>query len=297
MTPTSHAGGSPRGAAVARAGHVLAALALGVVIAALLGCERYERLEVLPPGSLQTHYLVDLEYLLDADAGFGTIGHLVVFNPGRRAATLDVTAYFEDREPTTFRLEAPAGGTKESSYREWPITPGTRFALKVVSSEPVVAQVTMGWNNTANDTIPLPARPREAATSYQSIRELATRWYVADGIVIDAPKALWFRESEWAIVLNPSDQPATVDMRLFYRVLARSHTIEVPPRRVRAVKMDDVVLRAGLHYGVRFASDVPVAVQWRRTVNWYDSPELMAFWSVPAVALAPVRDPGAPEPR
>ncbi len=254
--------------------------------AALSGCERVERLDVVPPGSLQTHYLVDFEYLRDGDAGFGTTGHLVVFDPAAHAATLDVTAYFEDREPTAFRLEAHPGTSTVWTYGDLPIPVGTRFALKLVSDEPVIAQATMGWNNTANDSVPLPPRPREAATSYLAIRDLATRWYVADGIVIDAPKALWYRESEWAIVLNPGDVPAHVDLTLFYRWLARTHPIEVAPRRVRAVRIDDVVLHPNLHYGARFVSDVPVAVQWRRTVNWYDSPELMAFWSVPAVALA-----------
>jgi len=259
-----------------------------MLVAALFGCERYERLGVVPPG-LQTHYLIDLEYLLDHDAGFGTVSHLIVFNPGARVAQLDITAYFEDREPTTFRLSARPGTSTVWDHRKWPIDPGTRFALKVVSSEPVIAQVTMGWNNAANGG-PLPPRPREAATSYLSIRDLATRWYVADGVVINAPRALWFRESEWAIVLNPDDRPAHVDMSLFYRWLTRSHPIEVPPRRVRAVPMNDLVVRANLHYGVRFASDVPVAVQWRRTVNWYDSPELMAYWSIPAMSLTPADD-------
>jgi hypothetical protein len=121
-----------------------------------------------------------------------------------------------------------------------------------------------------------------------AIPALAGRWYVADGIVIDNRDELWIRESEWAVMLNPGDAAAHVELGLFFKVFTRSHTVEVPPRRVRAIRMDDLVTLRNKHYGVRFASDVPIAAQWRRTVAWYDSPELMSFWSVPCVPLAPI---------
>jgi hypothetical protein len=40
------------------------------------------------------------------------------------------------------------------------------------------------------------------------------------------------------------------------------------------------------HYVVRFTSDRPIAAQWLREVHWYDRPDLMTFWSVPAVSMA-----------
>jgi hypothetical protein len=263
------------------------------MLPALAGCERYETLTVQPAGTLQTHYLIDFTYLKDAATHAATEGHLVVFNPGATDADLDVTVYFEDREPEHRRQSARAGASTESDFSSWPVRPGDRFALAVTSSVPVVAQATVGWNNVDNDGAPTArasdgSRPREAATSYMAIPGLAARWYLADGIVIDDPDDLWIRESEWAVLLNPGDTAAHVELGLFFKVFMRSHTVEVPPRRVRAFHMDDLVTLRNKHYGVRFASDVPIAAQWRRTVEWYDSPELMSFWSVPCVPLVPI---------
>jgi len=64
----------------------------------------------------------------------------------------------------------------------------------------------------------------------------------------------------------------------------REHLVEVAPRRLKRVFMDEIVER-NRHYGVRFSSDHPVAAQWLRAVSWCDSPEVMAFWSVPCVPL------------
>ena len=258
---------------------------------ATAACERYESLTALPAPSLRTHYLIDFTYRRDVESRFATSGHLVVFNPGARTAELAVTVYFEDREPSRFALRAAAGASTESDYESWPVSPGERFALAVQSDEPVIAQATLGWNNAANDVAPSAqardgGRPREAATSYLSIPSLATRWYLADGIVIDRPSKLWFRESEDAVLLNPGDRPAHVELALFNRFFTRTHAVEVPARRVRAVRMDDVVPLRNRHYGVRIASDVAIAAQWRRTVQWYDAPdELMSFWSIPCAPL------------
>lgn len=264
-----------------------------MVSTVLAACERYESLEVLPPASLRTHYLIDFTYERDPATRAATEGHLVVFNPSSRAADLSIIVYFEDREPKQVRLRARPGASTESNFSDWPVAPGQRFALAVTSSDPVVAQATIGWNNVGNDGAPGAhtddgGRPREAVASYTAIPDLATRWYLADGIVIDRPSELWIRESEWAVMLNPGDAPARVDLGLFFRFFKSSHTIEVPARRVRAIRMDDLVPLRNRHYGVRFASDVPIAAQWRRTVNWYDSPELMSFWSVPCVPLTPL---------
>ncbi len=262
-----------------------------MVSAAVAACERYESLQSLPPPSLRTHYLIDFTYDHDETTRFTSLGHLVVFNPASRPADLDVTVYFEDRDPGHFALRAEPGGSTESNYRNWPVEPGQRFALGITSSEPVIAQATVGWNNVGSDfSAGVRAAdggpPREAANSYTAIPALAPRWYLADGIVLDRASKIWLRESEWAVMLNPGDAPARVDLSLFYRHFTRTHTVEVAARRVRAVRMDDLVILRNRHYGIRLASSVPIAAQWRRTVNWYDSPELMSFWSLPMVPLA-----------
>jgi hypothetical protein len=246
----------------------------------------------MPPAPREktTHYLIDYENLVDAEHGYATSGHLLIYNPGTKDADVTVTVYYEDRDPGQFHLPAPAQATTESNSGSWSLPPNRRCALQVDSSEPVVCQATVGWSNTANNYTPQataksPRGVRETAKSYMAIPALARTWYLADAIVLDSPGHLWIKESEWAVLLNPGDQPSQVTLTLHQAGTARRHVVEVLPRRVRAVFMDPIAT-PNLHYGVTFTSDRPVAAQWLRTVNWYDSTELMAFWSVPCVPLA-----------
>src|SRR5262245_10261283 len=96
------------------------------------------------------HYLIDHEYLRDETALFGSMGHLLIFNPGPLDAQVDITLYFEEREPETFPFLAPAGQSSETNYEKWPVQPNSRFALKVESPVPVACQSTVGWNNSQN---------------------------------------------------------------------------------------------------------------------------------------------------
>ena len=233
---------------------------------------------------MRTHYLIDHEYLLDEETLFASMGHLLVFNPGRYEANLKITLYFEDREPETFPFVAPAGKSTETNYTRWPVQPNLRFALKVESDQPVVCQSTNGWNNTGNDYSPgsptrSPQGARECAKSYLAITQLNQDWYLPDGIVIDLPGRMWVRESEWAILLNPGDQTARVTLVLHYNEVVE-HQTELPPRRLKYLYMDDIA-RRNEHYGVHFKSDVPIAAQWLRVVKWHDRAELMTYWSAP----------------
>lgn len=129
---------------------------------------------------------------------------------------------------------------------------------------------------------------RETAKSYLSVGEPARRWFVADGIILDAPSALWIKESEDALILNPGTAPARVELALHFQGSVIRHAVEVPARRLRRVAMDPLA-RANTNYGTAFTSDEPVVVHWRRAVYWYDSDEVMAFWSLPALPLAEPR--------
>ncbi len=235
---------------------------------------------------MYTYYLIDHEYVVDEAKGYGEFGHLLAFNPGPRDAELTVTLFFEDREPVSFLFSAPAGKSSETNYAKWPVRPNTRFALRVESPVPLVCQSTNGWNVTLNDYSPhaptkSPLGVRETAKSYMAITRLAQEWFVADGIVIDMPDRMYVRESEWAVLLNPGDVPVQVTMALHYDDVAE-HRLSVPARRLKVVYMDDIA-RRNSHYGVRWTSDQPIAVQWLRAVLWNDRDEVMAFWSVPCV--------------
>ncbi len=238
---------------------------------------------------MPTYYLIDHTLTRDEETLFSTGGHLLAFNPNPQDAHLDVTIFFEhDREPEHIAFVARAGTTFETNYRQWPVLkPDVAFALQVDSSEPVVCQITAGWNNALSDfsataRTKSPHGVRECARSYTALTQTSRDWYIADGIVIDRPGALWVRESEWAIVLNPGDADAHVRLALHYEDHVAEHQVTVPARRVRRIYMDDLAER-NRHYGVHFRSDQPIVAQWRRHVNWYDRDELMTFWSVPCV--------------
>lgn len=255
-------------------------LGAALVLLALVGAACHAGEEAPAP-----HYLIDFGGAPEANGDFQVTGHLVVFNPGAVEAHLDLTLYFEDRDPIVLHQKAAPRSSTASTSSGWGVPQGKRFAVEVRSDQPVVCQATIGWTNTGGDYAPRartssPRGVREAAKSYLSIRELARRWRIADGIVLDSPQGLWIRESEWALVLNPGDAAARVSIHLYGSGWSRQHELEVPPRRLRAVYMDDVAPRNQL-YGVEFESDRPVAAQWVREVRWYDSPEMMAYWSVP----------------
>ena len=235
---------------------------------------------------MYTYYLLDHNYLLDEAHGFGEFGHLLAFNPGSRDAELKITLFFEKGEPLTFTQKAPAGKSTESNYSKWPIQPGVRFAMQVESTEPIACQSTVGWNVTLNNYAPdaktqSPLGIRECALSYMAIPRLAQDWYLADGIVIDNPESIYVRESEYAFVLNPGEQPAQVTLALHYDDVVEHPTV-VPARQLKVLYMDDIA-RRNAHYGVHFRADRPVAVQWQRVVQWYNSLEKMCYWSVPCV--------------
>jgi hypothetical protein len=237
---------------------------------------------------MRTQYLLDYEHTLDPERLVATHGYLLLFNPGPEAVRADVTVYYEDREPETFALKAGPGTTTASAIAEWPVVPQGRFALGVVTSEPVVAQATIAWDNTGGNletgaATKSPGGVREAASSYLAIPQLADRWYLADGIVMDDER-YWVRETETTLVLNPGDRDADVKLSTFYRPLARHQHVQVPARRLAAIRMDDLAF-ANHHYGLRITSDRPVAAQSRRVVYWHGAPDVMTFWSTPLAAL------------
>lgn len=260
-------------------------------------CRSAPAFRVVPPSALKRHWLPDFDYRRDAASRFATTSHLLVFNPGDSTARLTITAYFEDASPRSWSAEAPPRSTWEWNTGGGEIPVNRRFALGVESNRPVVCQGTEGWTNTDNDYRPgaattSPGGPRETARSTLAIDRLATRWLLADGIVLNQPDRLFIREREWALILNPGDQPARVRLSLCYRDWEQTEAVVIPPQRLRAVAMDSLA-HANQHYGIDISSDIPVAVQWRREVRWNDERELMAFWSVPGHPLEPEPPPPA----
>ena len=118
---------------------------------------------------------------------------------------------------------------------------------------------------------------------------------IADGLVLQTAD-LFIRESEWAVILNPSSDTARIVIAAGLGRWRQVRQTMVPPRRVRAIAMDSLVAH-NTHYGAEVRSNVPIVVNWRRTVQWPDRPDLMAFWSVPMVGWNNVGSAVMPIPR
>ncbi|MFT3892099.1 MAG: sensory rhodopsin transducer [Anaerolineales bacterium] len=250
---------------------------------------------------LQIHYLPDFEYSVDETNGFGRIPHLSIFNPGANEATLTITIFYEEGEPTSFQQVIPARSSFETDASHWDVPLNSRFGMKVESTEPVITQATEGWNNTKNDYslngAPVHSDvPRETAKSYMSHNSLAKECYIADGIIIDIPEALWIKETEDMAVLNPNKEDMTVTINAYYghRGVTRfqipldipvmKKQVKIPAERVGFISLTEWI-KPNWHYGARVTADQPFAAQWLRMVYWYDSAELMSEWSAPCVQM------------
>jgi hypothetical protein len=273
-------------------------------------CGETPGFRLMPSDALRTHYLIDYEDSKDTTTNFANISHLIVFNPGARDAELTVSAYYEDHEPDRFSLRAPAGATTETISPDMPIRHGSKFALKVESSEPVICQAGLGWTNTGG-RFGWGARTksggvvRESAKSYLALRRLSRHWFYPDGIVMrdgrqqtvnelfpdPPPHNLWIRESEYALLLNPGDDSATVTLTLHYGSSTRRQVVTVPPRRLKRLFMDPIAV-PNEHYGVSVRSSHEIAFHWLRMMYWQDSDEPMTFWSVPGLPLEEVESSG-----
>lgn len=236
-------------------------------------------------------YLIVQDFHISKESGYATMGHLLVFNPVDRDANLKVTFYYEDEEPTETSLIAKALRTNEWNWDNLNnLRKYKRFAMRIISNEPVVTQATIGWNNKLNDYSSFAKNgERECANSYLGITQLSKIWYYADGIVIDSPE-IWVRESEWNIILNPTYKPAKIMMTLFFRdgnIQNMEYAIQA--RRILWIYMDDVVAKRNILYGTKIKSTEPIAAQHLRVVYWTGKKEnaywtdipIMAFWSVP----------------
>jgi len=242
------------------------------------------------------NYLIDQDYYVNQETKYAIMGHLLVLNPTNRDSRLKVTFYYEDDEPTETSLSARSLIRENWTWDEWPeLRRHKRFAMRILSEEPVVVQATIGWNNRLNDySAGRKDGERECAMAYSAITSLSKVAYYVDGVVIDTPKA-WVRESEWNLILNPRERPAETVTTLYYTdgtVQKLNYTVQ--PERLKCIYLDDVVEKK-MGYGTKIESTEPVAAQHLRVVYWTNKDEtaywantpVMAFWSLPFCPAPP----------
>ncbi|MBI3786042.1 MAG: hypothetical protein HY270_21850 [Deltaproteobacteria bacterium] len=264
--------------------HRAQTLLLFVVVLAFAACDRSAPAS---PVAMRAQYLIDLDSFREPSLPSQTLVHVALLNPTDTVADVAATVYFEEQAPAHFSLRVPAASNQVSSPDGWPIPPNVRWALKVESLTPIVAQATLGWSNVGNDYAPSahttsPRGRREAAKSYMAIPQLSRAWRIADGFLIDDPKQIWLRESERVVILNPGNSDAHAVLTLYDVGRREPHPVHIAAQRLKVIDMTSVAGR-NRRYGAEVSSDQPIAVQWLREVRWYDSEEMMTFWSLPAV--------------
>ena len=88
------------------------------------------------------------------------------------------------------------------------------------------------------------------------------------------------------------DNPST-DKLLNTRLVPDPRRVRLRVYQTNSTHKSMSAIRQGSMVLVKDVDHAPIAAQWLRTVLWYDSEELMAFWSQPLVPV-PAAGP-APE--
>ncbi|HWV38229.1 MAG TPA: sensory rhodopsin transducer [Vulgatibacter sp.] len=97
-------------------------------------------------------------------------------------------------------------------------------------------------------------------------------WAIAEGYIpaTSHGEGRAFKSHETACLLNPGDQPAHVEIRVFFsdREPAGPYRLTVGPRRTAHVRFDDLEdpepIPLGTDYSSVIESDVPIVVQHTR---------------------------------
>jgi hypothetical protein len=201
-----------------------------------------------------------------------------MFNLSEGPSHMRFTFYYENSAPTTMDYEmAPQSGRNLHLLSREEVRRNERFGAKIVTSEPMVLQITTGYYG-VEDMEDWYTRGMHSVICSD---RLSTSNYYADGLVLDNP-GVRLKEPEWAFILNPNPVAADVVLHAYY---GRGDHVEygfrVEPERVLPVFMDELVIKNSL-FGARYVSSVPVAVQQTRLIEEEDRVTIRSCYSVMA---------------
>ena len=223
------------------------------------------------------HYFAD-GYLLEAPGPNRQSTWVCMFNPSRRTAELKFTFYYEDSKPTSMAVHVPAQtGTNLHLLSCKEVLRDKRFGAKIVSSEPMVIQITTGYYG-VEDRQDWYTR---AMHSVICSDRLSTINYYADALVIDRPDQR-LKEPEWAFILNPNPVPAEVTLHAYYGDGTKAqYNFHLQSERLLPVFMDKLVEKNKI-FGAKYISTVPIAIQQTRLIEEEDRQTIRACFSVMA---------------
>ncbi len=192
--------------------------------------------------------------------------YILLMNPTKQEAEIEITFFFEDRDPVKqqTRLAAERVAQHPLHVKAKDILPwNVEYGCRVVSSVPLICQRTNGqWlpNDDVTECMgstimhPGPLGKRE------------TRWAYADGIIC-RKEGHKLEESEWVGILNPNRQDAHVTITAYHAGdrLPTKWGVTIPAERIRLIKLDDQewVVPYEL-FGLMIESDLPIVVEQLR---------------------------------
>lgn len=222
------------------------------------------------------HYFAD-GYLRENEGDIRQSAWVCMYNPTSRDATLDFTFYYEDCDPTADRWDMKAHTCGNRHLQDMNVHLNKRFGAKIVTSEPMVIQVTTGYYGLDDK----PDWYTRAMHSVICADRLSNVVYYADGLVLDNPGAR-LKEPEWDFVLNPNKTPANAVLHAEYSDGARElFPFTIGPERLLAFFKDPVVSK-NICFGGKWRSDVPIAVQQTRLIEEEDRRTIRSCFSVMA---------------
>jgi len=218
-------------------------------------------------------------------------------------AVVTTTFYYEDEAPRDYQFILPAGkqgrlhlqddvdnlGTKNLPSG---CNPFKRFGVRVVSTQPVVVQATMG-DRIGNERITNSMATRMFYPG--PLGEVEKQWCYIDCLVLES-SVYPLEEREWITILNPNPAPAQctltfipggdVDSQGQVQPAAAGlkpmeYTVTVPPERILPLAMCDIPgVKVNQPYALRVTSDQPVTLQGIRHIFERGKYEFSRCWAV-----------------
>jgi len=214
--------------------------------------------------------------------------YIFLFNPTKHDANVTATAYYEDPrlEPEQFTCSVPSEGRTLvlgwSKIGRDVVKKNVRFGLKLISTEPILAELGMAsyWPEDDHKTRDM--------NFVMGAPALSKVWYHAYGYSSYPKAENALKETFYGYILNPNRKDTEVDITFYYTPFVwgpktehrdasepkkSEHKVMVPSERMKALLLDDLVnflLSPGVpswrdksrDWSTRFVSSEPVCIEY-----------------------------------
>lgn len=209
--------------------------------------------------------------------------YIFLFNPTKHDSEVTATIYYEDPklQPSDFKCSVPSEGRTLvlgwSKIGKNEVRKNARFGAKLISTEPIIAELGMGSYWPEDDW-----KTRDM-NFVMGAPALSKVWYHAYGYS-GYPKAdNGLKETFYAYILNPSKKDAEVAFTVYYTPFLHGpkpedrdatkprkseYKVTVPAEHMKAVLMDEFVIfhvrprGKSRDWSTRFVSSEPVCIEY-----------------------------------